>query len=631
MRAVFSPDFPMRAVRRRFRYPAFALLFSLAAAGCVDQGGVRSDDDKTAANNAEQWFRNGDFDRAGQAFMDIAENDRDYRDHYRLRAAEAYREEGNLNAVSWALEGVKTRRLSPNEAVRASLLESEVALSHHDGARAMNLLIFPDSHEPQAALPPALQSRALELRARAQAETHDAIGSAHTRLVLGALLKPNERAANDAQIVTTLSALDAETLKQQGASLLPNDPLRPFIEQALRKSGQALPQTAQNANQPVGTLPAGQNTVNGEGYRAARLIALLLPVEGQLKAVAQPIRDGFFAAYFSDPHVPKPEVRVYDSGNTAADAVAAYQKAVSEGADRVVGPLRRDAVSAVFAQDHLSVPVLALNQPEHSEAPPPGSASFGLVPDVEAAQAAQHMIERGITRAAIITASDDWAERAAIAFRAQFESQHGTVVGEARLRGENDVNFSSMIKQALSSLPTGAATTPLPGAVAAPTSDSAPTDTGIFISMRPQQARLLLPQLKLAGYSSTPVFATSHVFAGNVNPGMDRDLDGLEFCDAPWLFDAVVGLPHFSDIAGALDSARGAGARLFAMGLDAYALVPYLDWMVQHHDSYLPGATGQLTTDALGRVQRNLIWARFADGVAQPINGSLQMSGAPLQ
>ncbi len=621
----------MRAIRRRLRYSVFALLFSLAAAGCVDQAGVRSDDATAAASNAEQSFRNGDFDRAGQAFMDLAENDRDSRDHYRLRAAEAYREEGNLNAVSWALDGVKTRRLSPNEAVRVSLLEAEVALSHHDGARALTLLIFPDSHEPQTALPVTLQMRALELRARAQAETHDVFGSARTRLALNPLLKPNERAQNDTQIVTTLAAVDAETLKQQSASLLPNDALRPFIEQALRKNGQSLPQAAQNSNQPVGTLPVGQNTVNGEGYRAAHLIALLLPVEGQLKAVAQAIRDGFFAAYFADPHVPKPEVRVYDSGNSAADAIAAYQKAVSEGADRVVGPLRRDAVSAVFAQGNLSVPVLALNQPEHSEAPPPGSASFGLVPDVEATQAAQHMIERGITRAAIITASDDWAERAAVAFRAQFESQHGTIVGEGRLRGENDVNFSGMIKQALNNLPTGAATTPLPGAVVAPANDSAPTDTGIFISMRPQQARLLLPQLKLAGYSNIPVFATSHVFAGNLNPGMDRDLDGLEFCDAPWLFDAVVGLPHFSDMAATLDSARGAGARLFAMGLDAYALVPYLDWMVQHHESYLAGATGQLTTDALGRVQRNLIWARFSDGVAQPINGSLQMSGMPLQ
>ena len=116
---------------------------------------------------------------------------------------------------------------------------------------------------------------------------------------------------------------------------------------------------------------------------------------------------------------------MYDSGNTVADATAAYQRAVSEGADHVVGPLLRDAVSAVFAQGTLPVPVLALNQPEHGEVPPPGSVAFGLIPDTEGAQAAEHMIERGITRAAIIAASDDWAERAAVPSHRSSEREQG--------------------------------------------------------------------------------------------------------------------------------------------------------------------------------------------------------------
>ncbi len=614
----------MRTARRPLRPLLFAIL-CIALGGCVNAGFLHPDENARAPTEAEQWYQNGDYARAGQAFMDLADADRDYHDHYRLRAAEAYREEGNLNAVAWALEGVDARHLNADEGMRRDLLEAEVALSRHDTARALNLLGFSET-----TLPPRLRQRALELRARAQLAAGDALNSARTRATLNRGLGGADRNQNEAQIMNTLAQLDAETLKQQGASLLPNDALRPFIDQALRRNGQALPQAVQNPDQQVGTLVPGQNANNGEGYRAAHVVALLLPVEGQIKAVAQAIRDGFFAAYFSDPHQPRPEVRVYDSGNTVADATAAYQRAVSEGADHVVGPLLRDAVSAVFAQGNLPVPVLALNQPEHGEVPPPGSVAFGLIPDTEGAQAAEHMLERGITRAAIIATSDDWAERAAVAFRTQFESHHGVIFGETRVH-EGDVNYSSMIRQALGTLPTSTATTPLPGAAAPSVDMSAAHDIGVFISMRPQQARLLLPQIKLAGYSGTPVFATSHVFAGNVNPGMDRDLDGLEFCDAPWLFDAVLGLPRHSDIANSLDSARGAGARLFAMGLDAYALVPYLDWLAQHHGSYLPGATGQLTTDGLGRVQRVLIWARFADGVAQPVNGSLQMSSAPGQ
>jgi outer membrane PBP1 activator LpoA protein len=94
-------------------------------------------------------------------------------------------------------------------------------------------------------------------------------------------------------------------------------------------------------------------------------------------------------------------------------------------------------------------------------------------------------------------------------------------------------------------------------------------DTGIFISMRPQQARLLLPQLQIAQVN-LPIFATSHVYGGSDDVGANRDLDGLEFCDAPWLFDAQPGLPNRSDIAARLPAARGSAARLFAFGMDAW-------------------------------------------------------------
>jgi outer membrane PBP1 activator LpoA protein len=373
-------------------------------------------------------------------------------------------------------------------------------------------------------------------------------------------------------------------------------------------------------NQPVGTLLPDQ--AQREGYRPAHFVALLLPTEGNLKAVSQAVRDGFFAAYFADKNAQRASVRVYDSGGTAAEASAAYAKATADGADRIVGPLTREAVSAVFAQGRTSVPVLALNQPEHGEAAPSGSAAFGLAPDNEAAQAAEHMLERGIRRAVVITATDDWAERAALAFRAQFESRNGQVLSEARLT-DGEVNFSTLLRQTMAGVAPTKNAPNLPGAIAPPTASPQESDVGVFISMRPQQARLLMPQLKLAGYNGLPVFGTSHIYAGDYNPGLDRDLDGVEFCDAPWLFDAALGLPKHSEIARTLDSARGAGARLFAMGLDAYALLPYLEWLSTHHDAYLPGATGQLAEDNQGRIQRLLVWAQFENGAAHPINGSL--------
>jgi outer membrane PBP1 activator LpoA protein len=142
--------------------------------------------------------------------------------------------------------------------------------------------------------------------------------------------------------------------------------------------------------------------------------------------------------------------------------------------------------------------------------------------------------------------------------------------------------------------------------------------------MKPQQARLLVPQLRLAK-NTLPVFATSHVYAGSDDATSDRDLEGVEFCDAPWLFDAQPGLARRGDLSTAIPATRGVTARLFAFGMDAWGLVPYIDWMRGHPGSYLPGATGQLVADEFGRVRRVLIWARFADGVARPVAGSLEL------
>ncbi|HET7925289.1 MAG TPA: penicillin-binding protein activator [Rhodanobacteraceae bacterium] len=547
------------------------------------------------AVRAEQLFKQGDMDQAAAAFRSLADSTGgDTSAHYRLREAEAQREAGDLDGAALTLGDVKRRRLRGAEQIRLDLLDAEIALKHNDPAKAQALLTM-----PIADLSPNLRVRALELRARADVGVGDRYAAARTRAELDRYLEGPDRDANRKEIVETLAALGPDALKTHAETLRPDDPLRPWIEQALRTNGIALARTLPRPNRPVGTVQPGQNAT--EGYVAPKHVALLLPLGGQLGAVSQSIRDGFLAAYFAADDTTRPDVRIYDSGKTPADAVAAYKQAVADGADHVVGPLQREAVGELFHQT-LTAPVLALNHPDTGEVPPPGSAEFGLLPDAEGAQVAEHMHERGIARAAVITADTDWAQRAALAFRAQFEAGGGQIVGEAQLR-ENEVNFKTAIQQATASL-------------------GDPGDAGVFISMRPQQARLLLPQLKIAAISA-PVFATSHVYGGDSNPGLDRDLDGVEFCDAPWLFGPVPGRPDRAGVGRQIASANGVGARLFAFGMDAYALLPYLGWLLTHPDAYLSGATGDLTADSFGRVHRLIGWARFDQGVAHAVDGAL--------
>jgi len=571
------------------------LAFALGACATLPEDEPQS---SAEAAHAEQLYQHGDLDQAASAFLALAESSGgDASAHYRLRAAEAFHDAGDLDGAARALGDVKRRRLHGDEPLRLDLLDAEIALKRGDAAQAQALLAAPDDD-----VPANLRPRLLELRARAYVAAGDRYASARTRAQLDRYLTGADREQNRKEIIETLAALDGDALKGRADSLSPDDPLRPWIEQALRTKGQALARTMPRPSRPVGTMqPSHEGALEAEGYKSLQRVALLLPLGAQLAQVSQSIRDGFLAAYFASDPQHRPEIRVYDAGKTPADAVAAYSRAVADGADHVVGPLQREAVGELFHQS-LPARVLALNHPDTGEVPPPGSAEFGLLPDAEGAQVAEHMRERGIARAVVISADTDWAERASLAFRAQFEANGGHVVGEARLR-DNEVNFKSPILQAAGGL-----------------GDS--TDAGIFISMRPQQARLLLPQLKIAGVTA-PVFATSHVYSGDANPGFDRDLDGVEFCDAPWLFGPVPGRPDRVAMSRQIAAANGVGARLFAFGMDAYMLLPYMDWLLAHPDAYLDGATGQLAADSFGRIHRMMGWARFSGGVAQPVDGAL--------
>jgi len=602
---------PVSSVRSiKYLVPLLTLLLAACATNDV---AVRSG--TSAGNHAEQLASDGELDAAAQEFLALADgsNGADSA-HYRLRAAEVLRETGDLDAAAQAIEAIRRKRLSGDEPLRLDLIDAEVALKRGDAQRASALLAASEE-----SIPPGLRVRVLELRARAAAASGDRFAAARIRAQLDSELGGHDRDTNREQIIETLGALDDASLKARAGSLRPDDSLLPWIEQALRLRGQTLPRDVPRPQRPVGTLiPDSSNGMQREGFNEVRQVAVILPLSGQVAGVSQSILDGFFAAYFSDDSGARPLLRTYDAGKTPQDAIAAYQQAVADGAGFVVGPLLREAVGELFRQS-LPVRVLALNHPDTGEVPPAGSAEFGLLPDAEGAQAAERMLDLGILQAAIIAADTDWAERATRAFRAQFEARGGTISGEARVR-EGEFNYRTAILQAAQKI----------ADVSAPegTGRIAQPGTGIFISMRPQQARLLLPQLKLGGINA-PVFATSHVNSGEVNPSLDRDLDGVEFCDATWLFSPVPGRPDRNEISRDLSSASGLGARLFAFGMDAYALLPFMDWLLAHPDTYLDGASGQLAVDSFGRIHRLLAWARFSDGVARPSQGALSPLTVP--
>lgn len=585
---------------RHSRAAVIGLLLSVALSSCVPTNVQRSPADLAAEQSAAALASQGQFDQAAQAYLALAGQSSGNADHYRLLAAEAWRQEGQIQRAAPTLALIKRDQLTENEPLRLDLLRAELALSQHDTATALQL-----TAQVNVAIPAQFQLRLLELRARAMADSGDYWGAARTRVQMDDQLSGIDHSQNRQQILTLLGKVGVDPLKQRAAAMKPGDRMLTWVNEALTQLGVAVAGPQPLLQQPVGTLLPGADASVREGYKVPQQIALLLPGDGNFAAASESVREGFFAAYIDAGrnHAPRPSVRVYNSHGTADGAAKGYQQAVTDGAQLVVGPLTRGEVAAVFSQKSLLVPLLALNHPDDKQLPGNDISEFGLLPETEGAQAADHIAEAGLKHAYVLVSGDDFAQRAAGSFKAEFAARGGTLVNMTTL-----TTFTS--------------------ALAGISFDGAASDAAIFISMRPSQARLLIPQLAVANVH-LPVFATSHIYEGTDNAATNRDLEGVEFSDAPWLFNAQPGLPNHDDIATQLPAAQGSAARLFAFGMDAWNLVPYLDWLRAHPGSYLPGASGQLTADQFGRVRRVLIWAKFQDGLARPIGGSLQMDNVP--
>ena len=134
----------------------------------------------------------------------------------------------------------------------------------------------------------------------------------------------------------------------------------------------------------------------------------------------------------------------------------------------------------------------------------------------------------------------------------------------------------------------------------------------IFIAARPQQGRVLRPELKFHYAGDLPVYATSDIFEPDARD--NGDLDGVMFPEMPWLIAPDPSSAELKIAADALWPQRSPlQSRLFALGLDAYGLVALL-YGGDPATGTLAGRTGTLSVDAYGIVRRRLEWAQMIGG-----------------
>jgi len=292
-------------------------------------------------------------------------------------------------------------------------------------------------------------------------------------------------------------------------------------------------------------------------------IALLLPLSGSFSATGEAVRDGFLSAHFDGGA--HGTVRIYDIGSSEETLMPSFQRAINEGADFVVGPLRKESV-ALLAALNPPVPVLGLNFLDPGSPTPFNFFQMGLAPEDEARAAADHAASLGLRRAVAMVPQTDWGERALAAFEERLRANGGAVLRTERYplgRADQSAAIEGLMGVAASEERHRALTAILGTKTVFESKRRADIDL-IFLVARAQDARLLGPQFRFYRAGGLPIYATALVYDGNT----DAERAGFRFCDTPW---TVGDLGFWGPSRLAVDGLASAKAqpRLHALGRDA--------------------------------------------------------------
>jgi hypothetical protein len=536
----------------------------------------------------------------------------------RLSAADQSLREGDLAQTQQILDQVQLDALLPAQQIFASTLQAELAVARHKPKAALQALQHP-SMQRLAELPVSQQTRTQLARASALQADEQPLAAARERVYIAPLLDGQAASANHEAIWSLLGSLSTSQLASTHS---PDADLSGWLELARLARSNATPaqQVAriaewqqQHPQHPAARqLPQALVQLQEIAARPLTRIALLLPQQGQLASAAQALRDGFLAAHYQTGSDNPLHISLHDSSNLT-DLDGFYRQAQAEGVQLVVGPLEKPLVNQLSGREQLPIATLALNYSEQAGEGPAQLFQFGLAAEDEARAVADRAWKDGMRRAVALVPSGEWGNRVLNAFRQDWQARGGSLIAAEHV--DQPVRLAQQIADLLQLRESEARAKrlgdTLGSAVEAQPARRQDVDF-VFLAATPAQARQIKPTLAFQYASDLPVYATSHLFTGSNDPARDLDLDGIRFCETPWLLAEAD--PLREQVIAQWPAAAGGIGRLYAMGADAYRLAPRLGQLQTLPDTRLTGLSGNLQLAPGQRISRSLPWAEYRDG-----------------
>ncbi|MDO6562876.1 penicillin-binding protein activator [Amphritea sp. 1_MG-2023] len=532
--------------------------------------------------------------------------------------------------ASKLLDEIDMQLLTPALQFEISELKARTALAQQDGQRALRYLQQLPATTTNS-LPPAQQYRIGEMQADAYRyqqndyfelqqliqlsglsgyRSADKTKALHNRIWMLLTQMPIEQ-------LTQLSQQVDNSYYQQGwyELALSADNVRDLSQQNTQlQQWETLWQSHPAQQIP----PDALLTITAADTLNAEHIALFLPMSGNLKKPAEAIITGFMTAHYNAVEAGKTTAKVTFLDSTKiTTAEQLYQLATERHIDLIIGPLQKELVESLINYGPAPIPTLTLNTA-------PGQQQgniyqFGLAIEDEATQAADRAWQDQKRQVLIYTADTDWGDRAANAFAQRFTELGGTVLDS--LRYNNNSSYSEQIAGLLNTDDSSLRNTQLTRVIGQrPHFESRRRQDvdAIFLSALPQSARQIKPTLAFHYAGNVPVYATSHIYTGSASAIEDQDLNDIRFVSTPWL-SSPPSTAHLQ-LAQLRDDTDSRFGRLYALGIDAFSLFPYLAQLSASTSAKIEGETGSLSMSEHNQILRTLNWAIFKQGLAQPLD-----------
>ncbi len=617
----------------------FILLICLVLTACGPATTIKpvpTSSTESQEADAIALMQSGDYNAAAEEYIRLANQHPDTASLYQLKAATAFFQAGKIIEAKQTLDNtVIEADVFPLQALQKSIILAKIALSENDAEQALFFLeSIPPGNTPAALLVAYHETRA-EVFTQ-QANTEFAIEQ--RLLAYSESDLDSEKNINSKELWQDLNTLSTTVLESMRSDY--SEKAGSWIELVqISKALRADPAQLKNAlSDWQGRFPLhpANRTIIPELISASEqisikpeIVALLLPMTGKYREASQAVREGFMSAWMNEVD-DKPEIRFYNSETSNINQV--YLQAIEEGANFIVGPLKKDVVKKLIRSSDIRVRTLALNYLDddtlqsHKQFAGVTFFQFGLSPEHEAIQVAERAYFDGHLRALVVAPADPWGDRLIEAFSVQFKQLGGMVLETSRFDSLTD-NYAEAIRALLntdiSKERASKLTNTLSLKIESETRRRQDVDF-IFIAAQHQHTKQIIPQIYFERAREIPVYTTSHINAFFSNPEEYIDMNNILFADIPWILDPDVAYANSKLILERnWPEASTTTHRLYALGYDAYGLLNRYGQLSSSTGSRYEGATGMLEMDNQGRVHRKLTWARFMDGLPQLIDVSV--------